>query len=508
MQLTSILSVALCARFLACYIGFVICRWIYRLSPLHPLAKFPTPSRLACASQWYQFYWNAVRGGVYLFVIEKWHEELGPIVRVGPNELNINDPAFLNVVYSHKFERYGAFYNGLKGPVDSFMGAPAAEHRVRKRIFGPLFSVANIQNLEESMRYFIEKLANLVSTTGKNGQGVEISRLFGCFTTDVVSEYMFGRSFDCLETNLDSRPYESIMACKSFAWWIIWFSPIVHLFDLIPYRIVKTVAPKALVGITDLIDLSTEKTVEFTRDPVKARSMTKTDHPIVLDVLLGDPNSPYSRNPKWAIGDGIIAMAGAVETVGPTLIAGIYHACVNPLVQRKLHEELTLAFPGGTKMITAAECERLPYLVAFIKEVLRKSPPLITRIPRVAPKGGTTLGDVYIPEGTIVSMSSYLMHHKPEIYPKPHDFIPERWLATTPSSPEEKAWMPYSRGNRICAGIHFAHTELHMTFAFLFLRFKMKLHPENKLEDINAFVDMISRHGQRHLLVSVEDMEN
>ena len=48
---------------------------IFRLI-LHPLAKFPGP-RLAALTPWYEFYWNVVKGGKFLWEIERLHQRYG-----------------------------------------------------------------------------------------------------------------------------------------------------------------------------------------------------------------------------------------------------------------------------------------------------------------------------------------------------------------------------------------------------------------------------------------------
>lgn len=57
-----------------CLVRFV---WlvIYRLF-FSPLAKFPG-SKLAAATGWYEFYWEWVHKGKYIFQIEKMHEKYG-----------------------------------------------------------------------------------------------------------------------------------------------------------------------------------------------------------------------------------------------------------------------------------------------------------------------------------------------------------------------------------------------------------------------------------------------
>lgn len=41
-----------------------------------PIAKFPGP-KIAAATGWYEFYYDAIKKGKYLFEIEKMHEQYG-----------------------------------------------------------------------------------------------------------------------------------------------------------------------------------------------------------------------------------------------------------------------------------------------------------------------------------------------------------------------------------------------------------------------------------------------
>jgi hypothetical protein len=53
---------------------------VYRLY-FHPLSKFPGP-KLAAASTLYEFYYNVIQGGRYLFVIEELHRKYGTNIRI------------------------------------------------------------------------------------------------------------------------------------------------------------------------------------------------------------------------------------------------------------------------------------------------------------------------------------------------------------------------------------------------------------------------------------------
>lgn len=54
---------------------YFVLRSLYRLY-FHPLRRFPGP-KLAAITHGYEFYYDVIRGGTYLWEIEKMHQKYG-----------------------------------------------------------------------------------------------------------------------------------------------------------------------------------------------------------------------------------------------------------------------------------------------------------------------------------------------------------------------------------------------------------------------------------------------
>jgi len=64
-----IIALSFCAVLSA---AVIIIRRLY----FNPLSKFPGP-KLAAATLWYEFYFNIIRGGKFMWEIERMHEKYG-----------------------------------------------------------------------------------------------------------------------------------------------------------------------------------------------------------------------------------------------------------------------------------------------------------------------------------------------------------------------------------------------------------------------------------------------
>ena len=68
----------------ALWVGYLVFQAVYRLY-LHPLAKFPGP-KLAALTQWYEIYFEIVKGGggQFTFEIKRMHEKYGAFSATEP----------------------------------------------------------------------------------------------------------------------------------------------------------------------------------------------------------------------------------------------------------------------------------------------------------------------------------------------------------------------------------------------------------------------------------------
>jgi cytochrome P450 len=96
------------------------------------------------------------------------------------------------------------------------------------------------------------------------------------------------------------------------------------------------------------------------------------------------------------------------------------------------------------------------YLDATVREVLRVRPVLVLAPRKLA--APLEVGGHELPAGTHLSACTYLVHRRPDVYPDPLAFRPERWLEGRELPPY--AWIPFGGGGRRCPGAAFATMEM------------------------------------------------
>jgi cytochrome P450 len=133
--------------------------------------------------------------------------------------------------------------------------------------------------------------------------------------------------------------------------------------------------------------------------------------------------------PPWAptawTFSNVIAGSDSVGTCMRTLL---FHLLAYPATFDKLLAELQAAdlsrpFPAYS------EVRDLPYLEACVQEAIRVHPPFALPLERVVPAGGITVLGHYLPGGTVVGGSPYVVNRDPGTFGADAEFWrPERWL--------------------------------------------------------------------------------
>ena len=132
------------------------------------------------------------------------------------------------------------------------------------------------------------------------------------------------------------------------------------------------------------------------------------------------------------------------------------------------------------------------YLKAVVSESLRLRP--------VVPLAGRRLAvplevdGLSLPVGTDVTPAMWLTHTRPEEYPEPYAFRPERFLENPPST---YTWIPFGGGVRRCIGAPFAELEMRVVLGEVLERFDLRPAGGGAEGIARRNVTFSPRHGTR-----------
>jgi len=193
----------------------------------------------------------------------------------------------------------------------------------------------------------------------------------------------------------------------------------------------------------------------------------------VFDTMLDADVPPIEKSMLRMTEEAHSLISAGSYTTAHALQTITYFLLIDPSYLKRLQKELEVSILDPTIIPSTAELEKLPFLSAVVHEGLRMAKGVPHRLARVSPDLSYNYGDIIIPKGVPVGMSSGDILENPDIYPDPQSFVPDRWLPF--DSPEvverKKCLIVFSGGTRMCVGMNLAWAELYIATAAVVRRF-------------------------------------
>ncbi|XP_021381195.1 cytochrome P450 2U1 [Lonchura striata] len=175
----------------------------------------------------------------------------------------------------------------------------------------------------------------------------------------------------------------------------------------------------------------------------------------------------------FIIGDLFIA---GTDTTSNTLLWCLLYMSLYPEVQEKVHAEIE-AVLGRDKVPSLAHKAQMPFTEATIMEVQRMTAVVPLSIPRMASETAVLQGYT-IPKGSVIVPNLWSVHRDPNIWEKPDEFQPSRFLDENGQLIKKESFIPFGMGKRVCMGEQLAKMELFLIFSSLMQSFTF-MYPEN-----------------------------
>jgi len=162
------------------------------------------------------------------------------------------------------------------------------------------------------------------------------------------------------------------------------------------------------------------------------------------------------------------------ETTATALAWSLYWTHHYPEIKEKIIDEVQSAGAHND----AISLTKLPYLGAVCNETLRIYPVAMLTFPRLVHQPIELLGHAIDP-GTMLVGSIYLLHRRPDLYPAPEVFRPERFLERQYSAFE---FMPFGAGARRCIGYALAMYELKIALGTILTHYDLALNSDRPVQ--------------------------
>ncbi|KAF9024874.1 cytochrome P450 [Rhodocollybia butyracea] len=437
---------------------------LYRLF-FHPLHNYPGPV-LAALTDWYE-------AGGLVAEIERLHKLHGPVIRIGPNTLHFNYRQAYHDIYTYgsTLVKDQEFYSGVAAH------APQGSFGFSKGLLQPLFSRKIVMSLEYTIQQQIDKLLAVFNNNyNSSSTAVSMAVAYRALTTDIITSYCFAELSNILESpgGLSHPILQGLQKFIKKLWFQRHFPLVINFFLSIPQTLILWLLPEFEGHLK--MKIGFERQVDSLIDNPATLSMA--EHETVFYHLL-EPKDQERPSRASLLDEAYTLISAGSDTIGNTCHVGTFYALKYPSIHQKLKEELEEVWVDEDRPMSYTTLEKLPYLTAFIKEVLRFSIGVIHPLPRMVGQSTPEIGGLKIPAGTTVKMSTMFLHMNPDVFPDPYTFNPDRWLVEDINEMMFNL-APFSKGPRMCL----AWCELYLIFGNIFRRLDLKLHvTEDTIDD-------------------------
>ncbi|KAJ7602428.1 cytochrome P450 [Roridomyces roridus] len=225
---------ALCVAYATCYTTLLTSIACYRLSPFHPLSKYPGPI-LARLSKWWSIY-QTYTGKTHTTYLEL-HRKYGRVVRTGPNEVSICDVSAIQPVLGADGLPKGPIWEGRRSQNTSYYALigvrETAEH------LQP-FNTSHVKAYEPILRARLDQLVTTLQSKGDSSTPIDLAEWFSFFA--------FGGGFELMSEGDVHGAWKILqdgLRVQAFTQHLPWAAP---FFYRLPGMAVSAAKLRAFIG--------------------------------------------------------------------------------------------------------------------------------------------------------------------------------------------------------------------------------------------------------------------
>ncbi|XP_042874611.1 probable cytochrome P450 49a1 [Penaeus japonicus] len=340
--------------------------------------------------------------------------------------------------------------------------------RLRRAVQTPMMKPKNVEaympEVDAVTMLFLDRIASLQQEHGEMPDNF-LHEMYK-FSFEAVSVVALSRRMGCLDPHLspDSQAvriiqivrdlFKTMHACE-------FTGPLWKIYPTPTFKKLKRIHQELLELALTNIKATEAALQEALKEPgAEDRELT------LMEQLLLRPELNY-KDVVTLILDMIFA---GIDTVTHFLAFTLYLLAKNPEAQKRLQQEVDQVLKDSPETLTPSHIAKLPYLKAVTKESLRVIPVAIAVLRELT--SDVVLSGYNIPKGHIVLMLNYEDAQKDTAFPRPREFLPERWLRGNKlAASHPYALLPFGAGTRMCIGRRLAEQEIYVFLARVMQRY-------------------------------------
>ncbi|CAN0913975.1 Cytochrome P450 71A1 [Linum grandiflorum] len=194
-------------------------------------------------------------------------------------------------------------------------------------------------------------------------------------------------------------------------------------------------------------------------------------------------------------------MVGGTDTTSTTVEWIMTELVKNPPKLQKAQEEIRRVV-GQKPEIDHEDLAQMHYLKLIFKEILRLYPPIVFLLPRETLAAADVAG-FSIPAGARVLVNTWAIHRDPNVWEKPDEFIPERFVNNPIDyKGRDFQYIPFGAGRRGCPGMSFGTVATEFLVANLLYWFDWEFPAGMRCEDLDMEeVYALTIHKEKPLIL-------
>ncbi|KAJ3651617.1 hypothetical protein Zmor_017646 [Zophobas morio] len=397
---------------------------------------------------------KARHGGVYIFS--------SPVYMV-------IDLEYVKNILTKDFQYFndrGFYYNEKDDPISAHLFSLNGEKWKNVRVkLTPTFTSGKMKMMFQTLLDCEKNLHEKIEELHTHKQPLDMKRLLGCYTMDVIGSCAFGIECNSFKDGPASFREYGLKFFKMSKWESFVFGLSITFPKLARSLRIRAVSK----SVSDFFSKVVKNNMEY-----RARNnYSRKDFMQLLIEMKG-------LTLEEVTAQSFVFFLAGFETSSSTMSWAMYELAKNPDIQQKLRDEINAVVARYGGKLTYDGIQEVKYMGQVVDETLRKYPPGGVLSRTCIQDYKVPDQDIIIKKGTRVLVPVLGIHYDEEYYPDPDKFDPERFSERNSRSRPHYAHIPFGEGPRICIGLRFGLMQSKVGLASLLMKYKFTLNDKTE----------------------------